>query len=333
MVLVTGGTGFIGAYIIQNLIQKGYTVRAIRRSNKLPFFIAKEILDQVEWIEGDVLDVVALDDAMKGIDTVIHSAAVVSFHKKNRQQMYTINVDGTANVVNAALENGIKRFVHISSVAALGRTTKAELVNEERKWEENKNNTHYAISKHHAELQAWRGFAEGLDGVIVNPSTVLGFGDWHQSSCAIFKNAYKEFAWYTNGINGFVGVEDVAEVVVRLLQSGINHKRFIISAENWSFQKLFSTIADGFGKNHPHKEATRSLGNIVWRLEAVRSFLTGSKPLLTQETARISHSKTSFDNTAVLKAIEPFQFMPLETVIKKSCEKYREAIRTGVLTL
>jgi len=332
-VLITGGTGFIGAYIIKNLIEKGFKVRAIRRSSKLPFFISKDILHQVEWVEGDVLDVVALDEAMKGVDAVIHSAAVVSFHKKNRQQMYNINVEGTTNVVNAALENGVKRFIHISSVAALGRTTKAELVNEEKKWEENKNNTHYAISKHRAELQVWRGFAEGLDGLIVSPSTVLGFGNWHQSSCAIFKNAYKEFAWYTNGVNGFVGVEDVAEAVVQLLQSTINHRRFVISSENWSFKKLFDTLADGFNKKHPQKEATQLLGNIVWRVEALSSFITGGKPLLTKETARISHSKTSFDNSAVLQAIHPFQFTPLEEVVKKACEKYTEAIQTGLLTL
>lgn len=86
MVLVTGGTGFIGSYIIKNLIEKGFAVRAIRRSNKLPFFISNEILNKVEWVEADVLDVVQLDDAMKGADAVIHSAALVSFSKKKENK-------------------------------------------------------------------------------------------------------------------------------------------------------------------------------------------------------------------------------------------------------
>src|SRR3954470_18909958 len=154
--------------------------------------------------------------------------------------MYQVNVEGTANVVNAAIERGVKRIVHVSSVAALGRTTKAETVNEQKKWEANKNNTHYAISKHHAEIQVWRGFAEGLNGMIINPSTILGFGDWNQSSCAIFKNAYREFPWYTEGINGFVGVEDVAEAAVQLLESSLNHKRFIVNGDNWSFRQVFN---------------------------------------------------------------------------------------------
>lgn len=132
-VFVTGGTGFIGSYIIKNLVEKGVTVRAIRRSGKLPFYIPSEILNNVEWVEGDVLDIVSLSDAMQGADAVIHSAAIVSFSKKERQLMYHVNVEGTANVVNAAVENKIRRLLHISSVAALGRTTKAQTVTEQKK--------------------------------------------------------------------------------------------------------------------------------------------------------------------------------------------------------
>lgn len=332
-ILVTGGTGFLGAYIIKNLVEKNLPVRAIRRSARLPFFIPKEILNKVEWVEGDILDVVSLEEAMEGVESVIHAAAIVSFSKADRKKMYHVNVEGTANVVNAALENNIQRLVHVSSIAALGRTTRAELVTEQKKWEDNSNNTHYAISKHHAEMQVWRGFAEGLDGTIINPSTILGYGDWHQSSCAIFKNAYKEFSWYTKGVNGFVGVEDVAEAAVQLLRSDISQKRFIVNGENWPFQKLFNCIADGFGKKHPHREATKALGEIAWRLESVKSLLTGKKPLLTRETAKVAHSKTSFNNSALLEALPAFRFMPLETVVKNSCEKYLRALQKGEITV
>ncbi|HEU4632984.1 MAG TPA: 3-beta hydroxysteroid dehydrogenase, partial [Flavisolibacter sp.] len=208
-----------------------------------------------------------------------------------------------------------------------------ETVTEEKKWEDNSNNTHYAISKHHAEMHVWRGFAEGLDGVIINPSTILGYGDWHQSSCAIFKNAYNGFSWYTKGVNGFVGVEDVAEAAVELLQSGINHKRFIVNSENWPFQKLFNCIADGFGKRHPYREATKAMGEIAWRLESLKSLVTGKKPLLTRETAKVAHSKTSFDNSALLEALPGFGFTPLEAVVKKSCDKYLEALQRGEITV
>lgn len=332
-VFITGGTGFIGSYIIKNLVQKGYVVRAIRRSHKLPFYIPDEILRKVQWLEGDVLDVVSLQDAMQNVDAVIHAAAIVSFSKKERHRMYHVNVEGTTNVVNAAIENKVRRFLHISSVAALGRTSKTETVNEQRKWEENKNNTHYAISKHHSELEVWRGFAEGLDGVVINPSTVLGYGDWHQSSCAIFKNAYKEFPWYTNGINGFVGVEDVAEAAAQLVGSDITQQKFIVNADNWSFQQLFNTIADGFHKKHPHRQATKTMGELAWRLEQLKETFTGKKALLTKETAKVAHSKTSFDNSALLNALPHFQFTPLPVVIKNSCEQYLNALQKGILSL
>lgn len=332
-VFVTGGTGFIGSYIIKNLVEKGHAVRAIRRSNKLPFHIPAEVLEKVQWIDGEILDIVSLNDAMRDVDAVIHSAAIVSFSKKDRHQMYQVNVEGTANVVNAAVENKIKRFLHISSVAALGRTTKTETISEQKKWEENKSNTHYAISKHHSELQVWRGFAEGLEGVVINPSTVLGYGDWHQSSCAIFKNAYKEFPWYTKGINGFVGVEDVAEAAVQLLFSNISQKKFIVNGDNWSFQQLFNAIADGFHKKHPHKQATKTIGELAWRLEKLKEIFTGKKALLTRESAKVAHSKTSFDNNALLMALPGFQFTPLNTVIQNSCEKYLHALQSGILSL
>ncbi|HEY1114085.1 MAG TPA: NAD-dependent epimerase/dehydratase family protein [Chitinophagaceae bacterium] len=331
LILVTGGTGFLGAYIIKNLVEKGLRVRALHHSTRPPFFIPDSIWQQVDWVEGDVLDVVSLDDAMDGVQDVIHSAAIVSFSGRDHERMSEVNVEGTANVINAALEHGVKRFVHISSVAAIGRTPRSEHVTEERKWEESKSNTHYAITKHRAELEVWRGIAEGLEGVILNPSTILGYGDWHHSSCAIFRNIYKGFPWYSEGVNGFVGVEDVAEAAVRLLQSSIREKRFIINAGNWSFRQLFNTIAEGFGTRKPHRQATPFLGEIAWRLEKFRYLFTDGKPLLTRESARVAHSRTQFDNTAVLKALPGFTFTPLETVISKSCGQYTEAVKTGKL--
>jgi nucleoside-diphosphate-sugar epimerase len=325
-VLVTGGTGFIGAYIIKELVEKGYAVRAIRRSNKLPFFISTDILNKVEWVSGDVLDVISLNEAMQDVDAVIHSAAVVSFDKRDRAQMYNTNVDGTANVVNLSLENGIKKLVHISSISALGRTATGEKVDEEKKWLNSKLNSHYGISKNKAEMEVWRGMGEGLDAVIINPSTVLGFGNWHDSSCAIFKNSYKGFPWYTKGVNGFVAVEDVAKIAVLLMESNITEERFIINHENWEFKKLFDTIADGFGQKHPKWEATPFLSSIAWRMEKMKSFLKNARPLLTKETAKIALSKTYWQNDKILKALQGFSFMALESSITKACKNYADAV-------
>jgi len=326
MILVTGGTGFLGSYILKRLIEKDFAVRAICRNNKLPSYIPQHIFDKIEWVNGDVLDVVSLEEAMEGINTVIHSAGIISFVKKDRKEMYQVNVDGTANVVNIALEKNVKRFIHISSVAALGRTLHGGHVNEEKKWEESKVNTHYAKSKYKAELEVWRGISEGLTGVILNPSTVLGYGDWNTGSCSIFKNIFEEFKWYPPGINGFVNVEDVANITVSLMESDISEQRFIVNGDTWPFKKLMDTIADSFGKKHPSMKVTPALTAIAWRMEKLKSMITGKTPLLTKESARVAHSKTYFENDKILKAFPFFSFTPLEQTIKKACDLYSTSL-------
>jgi nucleoside-diphosphate-sugar epimerase len=259
---------------------------------------------------------------MEGVDTIIHSAAIVSFTKKEQKQMYKVNAGGTANVVNIALEKNIKRLVHISSIAALGRKAEGGHVNEEKKWEESKVNTHYAKSKYKAELEVWRGISEGLNAVILNPSTILGYGDWNTGSSAIFKKVYDEFRWFTPGVNGFVDVEDVAAAAVLLMESDISEERFIINGDNWPFRKLMDTMAASFGKKKPVRQTTPFLLGIAWRVEKLRSIFTGKNPILTKESAKVAHSKTYFENTKFLKAFPQFSFTPLEQTIQKACEKY-----------
>ena len=321
-ILVTGGTGFLGSYIIRELRNRNYQVRAIRRSGKLPFWLSEDELRGVEWVQGDVLDLVSLEDAMEGVYAVIHAAAMVSFVKKGRKEMYQVNVDGTANVVNMAIEKNIQRFVHISSVAAVGRTGLEGEVTEEKKWEESSSNTHYAISKHKGEMEVWRGMAEGLNGVILNPSTILGYGDWTQGSCAGFKTVYDGFPWYSTGVNGFVDVEDVARATVLLMESSIREERFIVNGENWPFKKLMDTIADNCDRKRPSRATTPFLMGVAWRLEKIKSLFSGKTPLLTRETAKVAMSKTRFMNDKILAALPGFSFTPLEQTIRAACQRY-----------
>jgi len=324
IVLVTGGTGFLGAYIISQLMENGYAVRAIHRNGPMPFFLPDAIREKVEWVRCDIRDPLGLEDAMAGVDAVIHAAAKVSFLKKERREMYSVNIDGTAHVVNAALTRQVPRFVHVSSVAALGRTNGGE-VSEEKSWEDSKYNTNYAISKFYGEMEVWRGIGEGLRGVIVNPSTILGYGDWNHSSCALFRNAFREFPWYTEGINGFVDVTDTAKAIVRLLATDISGQRFILNGDNWSFRQLFTTIAREFGKKPPSREATPFLAGIAWRVEKIKSFLNGKPSLLTRESARVATSSTFFDNSKILRQLPDFRFTPLEETIRAACQAYQHA--------
>jgi nucleoside-diphosphate-sugar epimerase len=241
--------------------------------------------------------------------------------------MYQVNTDGTANVVNIALEQNVKKLVHISSVAALGRLSGGGHVNEEKKWEESRINTHYARSKQRAEMEIWRGMAEGLEAVILNPSTILGYGDWNTGSCAIFRNIYNEFKWYAPGLNGFVDVEDVARAAVLLMEKEISGERFIVNADNWHFKKLQDTIADGFGKKRPGRESTAFLLRIACRIENMRSWFSSHRPLITRESIKVALSQTWFENDKILRALPDFSFMPLEKSIQKACEKYLLALR------
>jgi len=332
-ILVTGGTGFIGGYIIKELVEKGYAVRAIRRGNHQPFFIPEKIWEKVEWVHGDVLDTESLDQAMKGISAIIHSAAIISFLKKERKDMYEVNVQGTSNMVNLALENRISRFVHVSSIAAIGRTSSESKVNEEKKWQEGKINTYYSITKHKSEMEVWRGAAEGLNTVIINPSTVIGFGDWHRGSCVIFRNIYKEFPWYTTGINGFVDVEDVARSAVRLMESAIQDERFIISGENLVFRDFFRLIAAGFGKRPPHREATPFLSSLALQGDRFISFVSGKKRTLTKDAIKVAISKTYWDNEKILHILPGFSFTPISVCVQNACKNYVNSLSDGALTV
>jgi len=320
--LVTGGTGFLGAYIIQELVARGWAVRAIRRGSTQPAFIPVAVWEKVEWINGDVLDLMGLEEAMEGVAAIVHAAAKLSFSRGDRREMVHTNIEGTANVVNIALEQNIRRVVHVSSVAALGRTGNGETVNEKKSWAESKWNTRYAVSKFRGEVEVWRGIGEGLPAVIVNPSTILGFGDWNHSSCTLFRSAWQEFPWYTEGVNGFVDVRDVASAIVALLDSDVVGERYILNGDNWSFRRLFETMAAEFGKRPPSREATPLLAGIAWRRESLRSLFSGKPSILTRESARIAQSLTYFDNSKILAALPEFHFTPLERTIKLACADY-----------
>jgi nucleoside-diphosphate-sugar epimerase len=198
-------------------------------------------------LKCDILDTFALEEVMHGIQQVYHCAAVVAYDPKNKNNLYNVNVKGTANVVNAAIAAGVQKMVHVSSVSALGRMRNNETVNEEMNWTEKTNNSEYGKSKYFGEMEVWRGTGEGLNAIIVNPSTILGPGNWNSSSSKIFKTAYEEFPWYSDGISGFVDVKDVAKIMILLMNSEITNERFILNAGNTSFKNVFSEIAKCFG--------------------------------------------------------------------------------------
>jgi dihydroflavonol-4-reductase len=325
MILVTGGAGLLGKELISQLLQAGKQVRAIYNKTMLADF-ENENLQQFQC---DILDVVGLEEAMNDIDEVYHCAAIVTFNPRRRQEMFKINIEGTANVVNAALDAGIKKMVYVSSVAALGRIREDGPINETMNWTEETSNSAYGQSKYLAEMQVWRGIGEGLDAVMVNPVIILGAGDWNGGSSQIFKTAYDEFPWYTNGSTGFVDVRDVVKAMLELMNSNITAERFIISAENRTYADVFNLMAKAFGKKPPHKKVTPILAKIVWRLEAIKSLFTGKDPLLTKETAATAMTKATFDNSKLKKFLPEFEYRKIEDTIAETCAALQQKINNG----
>jgi dihydroflavonol-4-reductase len=320
-VLVTGGTGLLGAYLLRELLQQGHEVKALYRE-RLPLLLTKEEKDLVRWVKGDVLDTYLLAEEMSGVQQVYHCAGVVSFNPAKREHMMKINVEGTANVVNAAIEAGVGKLCHVSSVSALGRKRDNETVTEASKWSEDANLSNYGESKYYAELEVWRGISEGLPAVIVNPTIILGYGDWESGSGATFRNAWEEFPWYTEGVSGFVDAADVARVMRLLMESDISDERFVVNAENITYRELFTRMAVAFGKKPPHRKVNRLLAGLVWRWEKAKSLLTGVDPLLTKETAETARRTVYFDNTKVLKALPGFKFRSITDSINEHCREY-----------
>ncbi len=324
MILVTGGSGLVGKELITQLLNAGKKVRAIYNSTPLSNFESENL----QQFHCNILDVVGLEEAMIGIDQVFHCAAIVTFGPKGRDEMFKINIEGTANVVNAALDANVKKMVYVSSVAALGRIRENEPINETMNWTEETSNSKYGQSKFLAEMEVWRGIGEGLNAVMVNPVIILGPGDWNSGSSQIFKSVYDEFPWYATGTTGFVDVRDVAKAMIELMNSDITAQRFILSADNRSYRDMFNLIARAFGKKPPHKKVTPWLAKIVWRFEAVKSMFTGKSPLITKETAATALAKVNFDNSKLKKHLPGFTYRSIEDTIAETCSVLQQKLNS-----
>lgn len=323
--MVTGASGLVGMHLLKELLKQGDDVVALYRT-AIPAQFTSAENERITWVRGDILDVVLLVDVMKDCNKVYHCAGMVSFNPSNADQLLKINVEGTANVVNAALAAGVKRLVHVSSVAALGRKRNNTTVTENVKWEDSANPSVYGMSKYLGELEVWRAISEGLNAVIVNPVIILGLSEWGTGSSAMFRNAYDEFPWYTEGTSGFVDATDVAKAMVLLMGTAIAEQRFILSAENWSYRFVFTEMATAFGKKPPSRKVNPLLASIVWRIERVKSFLTGKEALLTKETAATAQQKVYFDNHKILHALPGFAFKPVGETIRECCAGYLKMI-------
>lgn len=315
MILVTGGTGLVGAHLLYELTNSGLRVKALRREQSNTGWVKKifsyysnrvdELFAQIEWVEGDILDYLSLEEALKGTTSIYHCAAIVSFHGDDNDMMLNNNVKGTGNLIDAAIHNGVRQFCHVSSIAALGKTQDGSEITEETYWTPSKRKSGYSLSKFFSEMEVWRGIEEGLDAVIVNPSIIMGPGNWEIGSPKLFQSIWKGLNYYTKGITGFVDVRDVVKAMILLMEQHqfeqIKNQRFILNAGNLSYQDFFNKIADALNKPRPRNFASDVKLHIAWRMAKAGSFFTGKRPLITRDAVSGSNQKNQYSGEKIAR--------------------------------
>lgn len=320
MIFLTGASGLLGSHIIRKLLAEGLTVRALRRTHSNLTHL-QDIDSQIDWIEGDLLDTSLLRKTLRECKQVVHCAGVVSFSRKDTDLLYQVNVEGTKALVDAALAAGIERFVHISSVAAVGRPKRSGRVNEKQKWEKSNLNSWYGETKYLGELEVWRGHTEGLPSVILNPSVVLGPGPIDRSSTRLFGYIFHQGRFYPPGLINWVDVRDVAQIVFASLQTGAPvGERYIVSAGAVHYEELFRQMADCLGVQPPQYQTNSLLTTGAYYLEKIKSLFGKKEPIITKETLALSNLKIEFNNSKITNHYN-FSFRPLSDTLHWCCQE------------
>ena len=320
----------LGTHLAYNLLKKGESVTALRRSstnltvmkNIFSFYENGDnsLFEKIKWVDGDILDFFILDAIISKHKQVYHTAAFVSFHKQDHNKILDINIHGTENIVEACIKHN-SRLVYSSSIAALGRNINGEPTTENDFRDSSFKSSVYSESKFIAEQEVWRGMAEGLDAVIVNPSIIIGAGDWNKSSAQLFKTVANGLKFYTNGSNGYIDVRDIAEVMNNLMNSTITAERYILSAENITYKRLFQTIAKELNVEIPKFVANKLLSEISWRTLGLLSFITGKTPLITKETAKSANSFYNYSSKKIIDTLN-YNFISFDDSVKHTANVF-----------
>lgn len=310
MDLVTGATGIVGREIVAALLSAGGEVRALRREGSDVQGVEKMLksrgidLSKLSWVMGDTRDIDAMLDAVEGCSRVFHTVAVVSFREKDAELLYDVNVRGTAVVVDAMLESGVKQLIHVSSVAALDGDEIPEKAD-------------YAVSKYKSELEVWRGGEEGLEVSMVQPTIIIGGGNFSKSSGMLFTKVANGLPVYPLGTNGFVAAKDVASACVAMADQGLWGKAFVLNGANMKFKAAFEKIAESIGVKAPRSPLKKWMVSLVCALPFVQNKL-GLKAMM---------EDTEYDGSGVVEALDGWGYSDVDEVIKAVGEEYLQRER------
>lgn len=328
MILITGATGLLGSQLARLLLSKGEKVRAIKRATSDTSLLGA-LATNIEWVEADVLDVPSMEQAMKGVTQLYHCAAVISYIASETDYMMKINVEGTANVMNIALSAGVKKVLHVSSIAAFGIAPDGKIIDENYSDPNINKCFWYYKSKHYGEREVWRAQAEGLEVVVVNPSTILGAGFWDNLPNSLFREVYHGLKFYNSSVNGFVDVRDVADCMYLLMNSPVANERFIVSAENLSFREVLWMIADALKVKRAGIEAGEILLQMAWMMEAIKGLFSTQKPAITRESVAVAALNFQYNNQKIVKALN-YTFRPVGKTIQDTADAFLESEKKGL---
>jgi len=247
MNLVTGATGHIGNVLVRQLLEKGEKVRALilRGEDLTPL---KGL--NVETVVGDVLDPESLKSALEGVQRVFHLAGIISIMPGRNELVRRVNVDGTLNLINAAIQSGVRRLVYTSSIHAIVRAPHGVEIDETLPFDPHNPVGEYDRSKAEATLAVQEAVKQGLDAVIVCPTGVIGPYDYRGSEMGnlIRDCAEQKPQMYVDGAYDFVDVRDVAEGIILAGEKGRMGESYILSGERISVRYLLETIREVTGK-------------------------------------------------------------------------------------
>jgi dihydroflavonol-4-reductase len=325
MVLVTGGTGLVGAHLLLHLIESEEKIVAIYRNKKalekpkalFNQFEKEHLFSKIQWIEADILDISSLEIAFHNIEYVYHCAAQISFDPNDENLLRKVNIEGTANIVNFCIDKKVKKLCHVSSIAALGDLKEHETVLIETiEWNPDVSHSDYAITKYGAEMEVWRGQQEGLEVVIVNPGVIFGSTIWKTGSGAFFTKIKNKFPFYTNGSTGYIGANDVVKIMILLMRSAISGERFSLISENLTFKEIIFLVADKMNAKKPSFEVKPWMTALFWRFDWLVSILFRTKRKLSKNSAETIHSKEIISNDKIKNALN-YKFQSIDKVIEE----------------
>jgi dihydroflavonol-4-reductase len=325
----------VGTHLLLELTRSHDRIRAIYR----PMSDTRHVLDvfglylkdpgiqyrKIEWFAADITDIDSLFEALEGVECVYHAAANVSFRPGDSRELMYNNVSGTANLVNTCLEKPVRKLCFVSSTAALGSAPPGEEITENLPWSHSRTRSLYSISKFSSEMEIWRGMAEGLNAVIVNPSVIIGPGNWDRSSCYLFSAVWAGMKFYTEGITGFVDVRDVVKAMTRLMEGDYQNERFTVSSENLSYRQVLEMIALELGKKPPRFHATPFLTSLTWRGDWLLSALSGKRRFITRDAARSGRTRSLFSNRKIKETLG-MEFIPIARSIRETAGMFLKTL-------